>query len=389
MGAPERKRRGCRRIKRTEKGRHRLSSGQPTKKRKTEKQSADKEKVVGNSEALAETAVRTGDFSQDTVLRVLRQLDVPANFTRKNVMPVGADFVRGQLLGLYSYGGSLGVASGTVKHPWVTRLLIGALRCEAPDFPFTSIQINYDYASRPHVDKSNLGTSYILGLGDYTGGEVWVHDEDGSVPFTLEGEEDVNAFYHVGRELPGVELQVRGTWTMFNGNQLHFTRPFEGERYSIIFFTVDRFASTPPEVRTSLRDKGFNFDWDAENLQKILEEKHQQQAQIAKEVAQQKALEDRRELLHRGRCIGRVWANGWGLRCTAVCTDGYEFCGSHLEKERWRTHGRMDGDLPRAKKEEMARTQAKWVRQGKRPPVSEGATILVPIPGWPPASAGA
>ena len=58
---------------------------------------------------------------------------------------------------------------------------------EAIDFPFTTIQINYGYASRPHVDTNNLGISYIVGVGDYTDGELWVGDETGDVPYVLEG----------------------------------------------------------------------------------------------------------------------------------------------------------------------------------------------------------
>merc|ERR1719277_2072190 len=109
-------------------------------------------------------------------------------------MPKGKTYVHGMLFGLYSYGGTMGVSLASRRHPWLTRLLVGALRAESPDFPFTSIQLNYNYASRPHVDKNNLGTSYIVALGAHSGGDVWVHDaEAGEKPFTLgEDEDDVS-----------------------------------------------------------------------------------------------------------------------------------------------------------------------------------------------------
>ena len=39
-----------------------------------------------------------------------------------------------------------------------------------PEFCFTSVQVNKNYASALHVDKNNCGPSLIVGLGDYSGG---------------------------------------------------------------------------------------------------------------------------------------------------------------------------------------------------------------------------
>ena len=35
-----------------------------------------------------------------------------------------------------------------------------------PRFPHTTVQLNKNYASRPHVDANNLGPSAIIGLGN-------------------------------------------------------------------------------------------------------------------------------------------------------------------------------------------------------------------------------
>lgn len=228
-----------------------------------------------------------------------------------------------------------------------------------------------------------MGTSFIVGLGDYRGGELWVHDENGENKWTIQGEEDVTAFYHVGRELNGQMSQIRNAWTIFDGNNLHWTNQFEGERYSIIYFTSDRYAAASEDVRDRMREVGFDFDFSATDLKETLNDKHRRRAEIAKQVAAERAKEEQQKLLMRGRCIGRVWASAWGLRCTAVCEEGSEFCGSHIQKDRWKTHGRMDGDLPPAKRDEMAYYQQVLVKSGKRPPVRDGTTILVPIPGWP------
>lgn len=299
-------------------------------------------------------------------------------------MPKGATFVQGLLLGLYVFGGNVGVSSATTRHSWLSRLLVGAVRRANPDFRFTSIQLNYNYASRPHIDKNNLGASCAIGLGDYTGGELWVDDDEGDVPHTLDDDEDVSAFYTVGKEVQGRLVQIKDTWAMFDGNRLHFTQPFEGERYSIIFFCCDRYASTPTSARDELGEAGFDFDWTAAELQATLEQKRLRRLEIARVVAKERARDEREQLLSRGRCFGRIWADGWGLRCTGTCSDGEEFCGSHLDRDRWRTHGRFDGGIPVAKRKEMEKMQNKNLREGKLPPVSEGLTLLVTVPGWPP-----
>eukprot|EP00929_Paragymnodinium_shiwhaense_P052124 TRINITY_DN26129_c0_g1_i1.p1 TRINITY_DN26129_c0_g1~~TRINITY_DN26129_c0_g1_i1.p1 ORF type:complete len:553 (-),score=119.97 TRINITY_DN26129_c0_g1_i1:97-1755(-) len=373
---------GTGRCKRTEENKRKMTRGAVAKAIDGELPPETSKASLKASEKAAQAAVEEEDFSLAKILEVLKLLQVPPNFTRKNVMPEGQEYVQGLLLGMYAYAANVGVSQKTHQHPWLTKLLIGALRAVAPDFPFTSIQLNYNYASRPHIDKNNLGTSFIVGLGDYTDGELWVHDDTGDTEFTLEGQ-DVNGYYHVGRPLKGQLLQIRDAWTIFDGNLLHYTKPFTGERYSIIFFTSDRYAATSEEEQEKMAKAGFDFDFKAADLEAVLKDKHQRRADIAKKVAAERAEEERRRLLMRGRCVGRVWAAGWGLRCTACREPGSDFCGSHMQKDRWKTHGRVDGDLPPAKRDEMAWYQKKFVAAGKRPPVREGATILVPIPGWP------
>jgi len=348
-------------------------------------QSAGKppQEAIDASEEIAAQALREKDYSQKALLRALRAVQVPVNTTRKNVMPEGVAAIHGLLLGIYCYGGTIGIAAGTTRHPLLTLLLCEVMRKAAPDFPFTSIQLNYGYASRPHVDKNNLGTSYILGLGDYSGGELWVHDDDGGVPYVLEGNTDVTGYYRVGRELRGEELQIKNTWTVFDGNRLHFTRPFQGERYSIIFFTSDQYASTPPNVREDLNKAGFSFDFENEELQQAKLDKHAACAQLQRTVDRERKELEKQRILQRGRCMGRTWADCWGLRCTAACEESSDFCGAHLlmrkGKERWRTHGRMDGELPKDKHAEMMMCQRRNLKAGKLPPCIEGATILVEL----------
>jgi len=77
------------------------------------------------------------------------------------------------------------------------------------------IQINRNWASPPHKDAGNVGESYIVGLGDYEGGET-----------VVEYSED-----HIK------EYNIKNTFTKFNGSKyIHYTNTFTGTRYSLVFY---------------------------------------------------------------------------------------------------------------------------------------------------------
>lgn len=80
-----------------------------------------------------------------------------------------------------------------------------------PGFSYNCIQINKNQRCAPHKDSNNDGMSFIIGLGEYTGGELVVND---------------------------VPIKIHNRFVQFDGHQTHYTKPFAGTRYSIIFFTV-------------------------------------------------------------------------------------------------------------------------------------------------------
>ena len=80
------------------------------------------------------------------------------------------------------------------------------------DFIWNTITINHNFQCLPHYDKANKSPSIILTLGDFTGGEFVVED----CPF-----------------------DVKWRPLMMNGSVCkHWTAPFKGDRYSIIFYNV-------------------------------------------------------------------------------------------------------------------------------------------------------
>lgn len=148
------------------------------------------------------------------VLQALDSLAFPES-KRANVRTSDSPPALGLCLGMtsqYFRGPILSRASR--ERPVLSKLLCAFAHKELPGFTFTSIQVNKDYAAAMHVDKNNDGTSYIIGLGPYTGGRLWI--DDGS--FT------------------GRSIDLRGQWFCFDGNMPHCVLPFRGHRYTLVYF---------------------------------------------------------------------------------------------------------------------------------------------------------
>jgi len=235
-------------------------------------------------EVAALEALSARDFSYTAILNALSQTNIPQSSHRKNVIPKGESAVQGMALGLYAYGPKVGFSCSARQAPCLTRLLASFIQHTRPGFPFTSIQVNKNYAARPHVDRNNLGTSLIVGLGEYEGGSLWVHDDTGNVEAVLD--EDVFSchYYKSGNTYRGVELQVWNNIQEFDGNRLHFTRPFNGERFSLVFFTCDRYGDAPDEARIAMSQAGFAFSWEDPKLGMLLQEKLDTKRQAREEL---------------------------------------------------------------------------------------------------------
>jgi len=95
--------------------------------------------------------------------------------------------------------------------------------------PWTSITVNDNYKAAPHRDRGNVGESYLIGFGDYSGGELQIHEGDLSGSHSVRHKPLVTDFSKV----------------------LHSVQQWEGQRYSLVFYTAKRSAGLPPP---SVRD---------------------------------------------------------------------------------------------------------------------------------------
>ena len=114
----------------------------------------------------------------------------------------------GAIFGIIKPRGSknIGLSYHTRKYPDVYEKL---KQLDVP-ITYTSIQINKNLVCPKHTDKHNVGLSYIISFGDYTGGELVIDD----IP-------------HDTR-----------TGLIFDGSKPHWNTPLIGKKYSVTFFTT-------------------------------------------------------------------------------------------------------------------------------------------------------
>ena len=184
----------------------------------------------------------------EEVLRLLREADASGNWpstsrARARVLSV-EDAATGGSFSLAAPGSQTATAPSRQRADSAPRgnVLFGALtdavfaleRAIAPNrAPSTMVAVNRRATFQPHTDAgagAGQSTSLIVGLGDYTGGELAIE---------------------------GRPSDIRYTPVSFDGwRERHWTLPFEGERFSLVYFTPrsaeeageSRYAAPAPKV---------------------------------------------------------------------------------------------------------------------------------------------
>jgi len=173
--------------------------------------------------------------TDDDIFQVLGYWGFAKNVTRINVMPQDQKYVWSDTMGLLrDRCGDIHLTKATHAYPEVVQVMSRWLRdrlpgSEAHQFKWTSFNVNKNYAGKIHRDGNNFGPSMISAFGDFTGGDLnyYSHD-DGKIDLQkLEKTKDKAEHYDLKNGL-----------TLFNGNSAHSVNAFEGNRYSIVYFTL-------------------------------------------------------------------------------------------------------------------------------------------------------
>ena len=106
--------------------------------------------------------------------------------------------------------------------PYLYELLLDFGKKHVP-FEFSSITVNDSYRAAPHRDKGNTGDSLVVAFGDYTGGELRLHEGEGAGVY---------------------DICHKGVVTDFKAT-LHSVEPFEGRRFSLVFYNIQHRLLKP------------------------------------------------------------------------------------------------------------------------------------------------
>ena len=150
-------------------------------------------------------------------------------------------------LGLFGHGGVVGVSNATGQRE-ACSAVNRFLKSRFPDGTWTSIAVLFNPRMGLHRDIQNMPghSNHALALGDYTGGRVWIEDDEGDSTAWLA---DKNG----GRELRG----------RFDARRYHKVEPHEGSMWALAAYCSHtcveqhdpKISSEGPEHPTTLADQ--------------------------------------------------------------------------------------------------------------------------------------
>ena len=164
-------------------------------------------------------------------------------------------FQRGDSLEHFTTRGE-GITQATFRFPFAVMALMKLASTReglCADEGFLSAQVNCGISLPVHKDKNNHGETWLIGLGDYKGGRLWIESPCGQHPpplITKQWQES----------LRGDLVDVRDKWFKFDPRCYHAVEPvMGGRRVSVALFSPRAWKRIPPHALCELQDLGFFF----------------------------------------------------------------------------------------------------------------------------------
>ena len=205
--------------------------------------------IVKDANCLARDSLSRGDFTGDTCLTILRRcFRNPVTKHRSCLEGANANYF---VLGAFVASERKGVTAMTRDCGYVATYLIAFMTARYGEFEASSIAISHNELASLRRDFNSPGTLNItIGLGDYKGGELWVSGEGGSVPIPCK---DKGA---CAPEL-GFLVDTKLRPYAFDGKTKHATMSWEGDRWVLTFYVVNRLESLGDTSIQCLASLGF------------------------------------------------------------------------------------------------------------------------------------
>ncbi|CAE7585010.1 GIP [Symbiodinium sp. CCMP2592] len=206
--------------------------------------------VTEMCEKTAKEKLALKKFTYDDLIEIARLLPLRKVHGKKGSRRGGGNPYQYFLGGMYTYGKFFGIARGSKALPWTTRY-INSFAKEKFDGAWTSFVLFRDTETQVHADVHNLpGTSVTtVSFGDFTGGELWVKNNEGIGKVLRDGPD--------GSRLHGDLVCTKECPHTFDGKVPHATQPWDGERWALSCFTTRGFGRADTLLRDELRDLRF------------------------------------------------------------------------------------------------------------------------------------
>ena len=165
----------------------------------------------------------------DEILQCFQTMRWIRNYSRKNASDGGCDSMSLGMVNPFEHGnrGRFGVYPSTKNDRYPRLFALLTTLTELIGFKCTTFCINRNFQCKMHRDRVNEGESVIVALGEYTGGELII-EHDGK-----------RQLFDLNRKF----LRFDGAY------YLHGTRPFQGQRYSIVMYTPAACSSKAEAAR--------------------------------------------------------------------------------------------------------------------------------------------
>ena len=92
--------------------------------------------------------------------------------------------------------------------------------------------------------------NHAIALGSFTGGRIWVEDDDGTSP-------EVRVTKRNTQQLWGSWIDMHDEPVSFDARRFHKVEPHEGRMWAIAAYTPQAFARCSPENRDAATALGF------------------------------------------------------------------------------------------------------------------------------------
>ena len=156
-------------------------------------------------------------------------------------------------LGLYAHGGVAGISRASDEES-MCLAVNHFLKTRFPDASWTSIAILCNPKVGLHRDLLNMKEqpNHAVTLGSFSGGRVWVEDENGKSPAEVKMKSSV-------RSLIGTWHDIHDKRITFNARRFHQLEPHEGHMWALAAYTPQAFKHASDDIASRLERLGFPF----------------------------------------------------------------------------------------------------------------------------------